>query len=213
MSISKDNLKTIFKAIIFANILVLFSLTTLFYVEMVTIQMLFTIGKYSGILAVIVFLLSQVSGILRRFQATNELKNIGDYLMFSRAQIGILMYILAFTHYFFVALFPVVIVSGQLPVIQAFTAAGMVAFLLSLPLAITSNNQSKKLLKKWWKRLHKLVYVIIWFIAIHVGLIAISYGFSDLSSAVVSVLVVGVGVIQIYSLIYANRVKNKKATN
>jgi DMSO/TMAO reductase YedYZ heme-binding membrane subunit len=180
---------------------------------MVTIQMLFTIGKYSGILAVIVFLLSQVSGILRRFQATNELKNIGDYLMFSRAQIGILMYILAFTHYFFVALFPVVIVSGQLPVIQAFTAAGMVAFLLSLPLAITSNNQSKKLLKKWWKRLHKLVYVIIWFIAIHVGLIAISYGFSDLSSAVVSVLVVGVGVIQIYSLIYANRVKNKKATN
>lgn len=41
-----------------------------------------------------------------------------------------------------------------------FITAGMIAYTLLIPLAITSTNKMMKLLRQNWKRLHKLVYVI-----------------------------------------------------
>ncbi len=41
-----------------------------------------------------------------------------------------------------------------------FITAGMIAYTLLIPLAVTSTNKMMKLLKHNWKRLHKLVYVI-----------------------------------------------------
>lgn len=43
---------------------------------------------------------------------------------------------------------------------RPFITVGMLAFLLLIPLAITSNNWSMKKLGKKWLQLHKLVYVI-----------------------------------------------------
>lgn len=41
-----------------------------------------------------------------------------------------------------------------------FILVGMLAFVLALPLAITSNNYSMNKLKSNWKKLHRLAYVI-----------------------------------------------------
>jgi len=43
---------------------------------------------------------------------------------------------------------------------RPFITVGFTAFVLLIPLAITSNNKMMRLLKKNWIKLHKLVYVI-----------------------------------------------------
>ncbi len=50
---------------------------------------------------------------------------------------------------------------------QNFVLVGFAAFLLLLPLAMTSNKWSQRRLGKRWKTLHKLVYVIILLALIH----------------------------------------------
>lgn len=44
---------------------------------------------------------------------------------------------------------------------------GMLAFLLATPLAITSNNFFMKKLGKKWKELHRLVYILVILVLIH----------------------------------------------
>jgi len=41
-----------------------------------------------------------------------------------------------------------------------FITAGMIAYLMLIPLAVTSTNKMMKRLRHNWKRLHKLIYVI-----------------------------------------------------
>ncbi len=43
---------------------------------------------------------------------------------------------------------------------RPFITVGFTAFMLLIPLAVTSNNKMMRLLKKNWVKLHKLVYVI-----------------------------------------------------
>lgn len=50
---------------------------------------------------------------------------------------------------------------------QNFVLVGFTAFLLLIPLAITSNKYSQKKLGKRWSRLHKLVFVIIALALVH----------------------------------------------
>lgn len=50
---------------------------------------------------------------------------------------------------------------------QNFVLVGFVAFLLLIPLAITSNKYSQRKLGKRWTKLHKLVFVIIALALIH----------------------------------------------
>ena len=50
---------------------------------------------------------------------------------------------------------------------QNFVLVGFLAFLLLIPLAITSNKWSMKRLGKKWKTLHKAVFIIIILALIH----------------------------------------------
>ncbi len=50
---------------------------------------------------------------------------------------------------------------------QSFALVGFVAFILLLPLAITSTNGWQKRLQRNWKRLHRLVYLIIPLVILH----------------------------------------------
>ena len=60
---------------------------------------------------------------------------------------------------------PADIISGA--VSTAMLAAGSIAFLGLMPLAITSNRWSMQLLGRNWKRLHRLTYVVAIFILLH----------------------------------------------
>ena len=44
---------------------------------------------------------------------------------------------------------------------RPFVFFGTLAFLMTIPLAITSNSASMKVLGKWWKKLHSMITVII----------------------------------------------------
>ena len=50
---------------------------------------------------------------------------------------------------------------------RAFIAVGMIAFLLLVPLALTANDYSMRLLGKNWRRLHRTVYVTTLLVIIH----------------------------------------------
>ena len=50
---------------------------------------------------------------------------------------------------------------------QRFVLVGFAAWVLLIPLAATSNRWSQKKLKKSWKRLHQLFYVIIILVVLH----------------------------------------------
>jgi sulfoxide reductase heme-binding subunit YedZ len=72
---------------------------------------------------------------------------------------------------------------------QNFVLVGFSAFLLLLPLAITSNKWSQKKLGKKWKTLHKSVYIIILLALIHFWwLVKNVYYMPFLYSAVVTIL-------------------------
>ena len=44
---------------------------------------------------------------------------------------------------------------------RPFVLFGTLAFLMTIPLALTSNSLSMKMLGKWWKKLHSIIPVII----------------------------------------------------
>ena len=44
---------------------------------------------------------------------------------------------------------------------RPFVFFGTLAFLMTIPLAITSNSVSMKVLGKWWKKLHSMITIII----------------------------------------------------
>lgn len=50
---------------------------------------------------------------------------------------------------------------------RPYITLGLAAWLLLLPLAITSNQFSMRLLKKNWKRLHRLVYIAALLVVVH----------------------------------------------
>ena len=44
---------------------------------------------------------------------------------------------------------------------RPFVLFGTLAFLMTIPLALTSNSLSMKILGKWWKKLHSMITIII----------------------------------------------------
>jgi methionine sulfoxide reductase heme-binding subunit len=50
---------------------------------------------------------------------------------------------------------------------QPFALVGFIAFSIMLPLAITSTNAWKKKLRKNWKKIHTLIYIIPGFVIVH----------------------------------------------
>jgi methionine sulfoxide reductase heme-binding subunit len=84
---------------------------------------------------------------------------------------------------------------------------GMAAFILSIPLAITSNSYMIKRLKTNWKKLHQLVYVIAILVVVHYLLLVKKDLTEPIYYAAALVLLLG---IRIYYKFAANK---KKAIN
>ncbi len=65
---------------------------------------------------------------------------------------------------------------------------GVIAFFIAVLLTLTSNLFSMKRLKKWWKRLHRLTYILFFTVSIHIVLIKYSHGNSFFSGEVLQIL-------------------------
>jgi sulfoxide reductase heme-binding subunit YedZ len=88
-----------------------------------------------------------------------------------RKELGILMGTLALVHGF-----SFLIPYGESAVLFAdskptFLFFGIVAMWLSIPLTLTSSLWAMRKLGKYWKTLHRVVYVIVLLVILHIALI------------------------------------------
>jgi len=137
-------------------------------------------------------------GILGRFSIEIKVTRI---ITAYRRQIGILTFLLALTHYIFVRLlgYSIGIFPFKLP-LPLFEIMGMSALFIMSFLFITSNNISIKKLGKWWKRIHRLIYIIVWLVVLHTGLQKMS----------IWILIIGMfAILETASLIYSITTKKR----
>ncbi|MBP9700422.1 ferric reductase-like transmembrane domain-containing protein [Candidatus Woesebacteria bacterium] len=148
-------------------------------------------GEKFGQLALCFFILASIPGMAGRFRIKHPLVTIG--LMFRR-HIGISTFVLAFMHSQISYIIPFISL-GMLPPFPPpiFVLWGASAYLGLFILFITSNDWSVKKLGDWWKRLHKLLYILFWFIFLHVA-------FQELS--VWAILILLFAIFEVASLVY-----------
>lgn len=126
----------------------------------------YPLGVAMGKAAVVLFVLTLIPGMMKRFGITHKLLAL---LMIFRRYIGIAMYISALSHFGLVKAVPAL--SSKLPFqLTAFEFWGSLALFTLLFLFITSNDFSVGRLGIWWYRIHRLIYLSMWFILFHVGL-------------------------------------------
>lgn len=132
------------------------------------------LGKLAWLLLLVILFLSPVSKIAQS-------KALASLMTFRR-EMGIFMSMLAIEHvllYFikFQVSFNSIfnpefwIEDGAI----SYRAFGLTALVLILPLLATSNNFSMRILKTGWKKLHRIVYVALIAVAIHVLILKQEY--------------------------------------
>jgi methionine sulfoxide reductase heme-binding subunit len=162
--------KQLFRNLMIALILIIIAFTV-FAGFNFPLQELYSSGKKLGLLSAVLFCIVLIPGITRRLSIKNEIvKTISVYIMFARAQVGLGMFFAGLGHYIMLMILPIA-KFGREPNPKVFVFFGLTALFLSLWLALTSNQFSKKLLKRNWARLHSLVYVIVWLLFIHIALL------------------------------------------
>lgn len=123
------------------------------------------VGVWSGRAAVMMLAIVLIPGIFGRFGIQIKVTRV---ITFYRRQLGITTFLLSLTHGMLVrnvARFAL----GQYPLSLApiFEFFGTLALSFLFFLFITSNDWSIGRLGPWWKRLHRLVYIIVWLILFH----------------------------------------------
>ncbi len=97
-------------------------------------------------------------------------------IMSLRQELGILMGTLAFVHgAMYIVPYPTMIGESYFwlddTTVLSYLAFGFFALLLTIPLTLTSTKWAMRVMWRYWKMLHRMVYVIIIFTVIHVVLI------------------------------------------
>lgn len=133
------------------------------------------LGRKAGDLSVIFLSLSLLPGIIKRMALKGQISKLTQpiqvILMTFRRQTGQAMYLLALSHYIWLKIFPKFAYQANPLAINTFQLLGSIALILTLPLFITSNDLSLKLLKKRWGALHKLTYTIAVLVLLHLSLL------------------------------------------
>ena len=129
----------------------------------------YELGTISGQIAVVFFILTLLPGMMRRFGVTSKIFAI---LMMFRRYLGILVYLFALMHAVLIKIvFNIMQYASTFPPVAVFEIFGIISLELLLVLVLTSNNFSVAKLGKWWKRIHSLVYIIVWLIFLHIALL------------------------------------------
>lgn len=126
----------------------------------------YDIGAQMGELALYVFFVTITAGILRRF---GLLQPIQQLLMLFRRHLGIMTYLLGMMHWVLVRI-AFAAKQGVAPALATFEIPSFIAMQVMFVMFVTSNDWSVKRLGVWWKRLHKLIYIVAWLLFFHVAL-------------------------------------------
>jgi DMSO/TMAO reductase YedYZ heme-binding membrane subunit len=206
---TKLNLKQNLKFFIYFQLFIL--IISFFFIS----NNYYLLGAWMGKFAIYVFWLIAIAGILQRFKVTGFLKTIQNVLISNRRQLGIIMFVFAFTHYMWSKGFSIILygIPSSIPLFQIF---GFIALVLSFPLLLTSNNYSVKKLGKFWKVLHKLVYPVMFLLILHTSMQGADFQILGLDFGIEYTLSYGIPslailILQIYSHYYQSRLKIKQA--
>jgi sulfoxide reductase heme-binding subunit YedZ len=163
----------------------------LYFSDPTTQAPIYSLGKKCGQLVIGLLGMVVMPGILGRLGIEIMMTRI---ITLFRRQIGISIFLLSFAHYSFVKSLPS-FYGGVLPLMNlvAFELMGLLAFIILFLMFLTSNNWGIRKLGKWWKRLHRFVYAVLWLLVLHTGLQKIS---------IWSAGIFAVAVLEIVSLIY-----------
>ncbi len=140
-------------------------------------QNFYSYGMILGLIAFVFFIFTLTPGILARFGLKNKLIL---WLTAFRRELGKLMFLFAFAHYLTIKVLPGISMN-IVPDFPIYQTIGFIALNLTFLLFITSTNRAQKKLGLWWKRLHRLVYITVWIIFLHV---ALAQGFTIISALV-----------------------------
>ncbi len=128
-------------------------------------DLFYSLGKMCGEAAIILFIVTTIPGMARRFGISHKLIAI---LMMFRRYIGIASFMFVINHLSAVWLFSSIGMGGFFLPTRGFEVFGLTAAVLLFLLFITSNDVSVKWLGDWWNKIHALTYVIMWVILLHV---------------------------------------------
>lgn len=132
----------------------------------------YQLGVKMGNAAIILLWITCVPGILKRFRAKGRLQRVQIFIMKDRRWWGVATFTTALAHEIWVRML-LYIKNGVFPQpwnFPLFEMLGMTAFLLMIPLILTSNNYAVRKLRKWWQRIHYLIYPTMWILAFHISL-------------------------------------------
>lgn len=126
----------------------------------------YSLGKHSGQAALALLGIVLLPGILGRFRIEFKITRV---ITLFRRQLGITVFLFGLAHYCLIRFFPMLAGTYPISLPVGFEVWGTFALFILFFLFLTSNNFSKKHLGPWWKRLHRFVYVAVWFLAFHVA--------------------------------------------
>lgn len=166
--VNQGIIKNILLAVSFLG---LFLLPLGFYLYTNNFSLYLEFYKLSGTLgkiALYLFLLTLIPGIFQRFKIF--LLESASVVLFRR-QIGILTYVLALIHSFYISTIPAIVTNKFGPAFMLqHEVYGTIAILILFPVWITSNDISQNTLGRFWKTLQRLTYIALIVIFLHVSL-------------------------------------------
>lgn len=188
---NKGKIINVFKIFYFLLVVVMVVGGSAIYYKNESHLFFYNLGLYSGRATLVVFVITLLPGIARRFNIRTSLTTI---LMLFRRYLGISVYLLALLHAVLVRLVSRLTgeISASVPY-PLFELLGIAALNLLFVMFLTSNDLSVARLGLWWKRIHSLTYVIAWLVFGHVAL--------QNPTSIWSILIGVTAVLEIFSLI------------
>lgn len=148
-------------------------------------------GKF-GQAALLLFLTTLLPGIVQRLKVQVFLIPAATITLFRR-QLGILMYVFALLHSFYINTIPFFLDPAFDPTkLTAREMTGSFTIMILFPVFITSNDWSMQKLGRFWKTIQRLTYIAMILIFLHVALML------ELPLALLTLIVIG---LEIYSWI------------
>lgn len=150
------------------------------------------VGNTMGTISLLLFCITLLPGIITRLRWHRAYTQpIAVMITPLRRHLGILMFLTAFAHMSFVISLPhiaqvlslsrssdapfsndtlVIILDSLPPPLVLFEQFAVIAWLLLIPVWLTSNDFSQRKLGGNWKKIQRLTYAALWFIFAHVAL-------------------------------------------
>ena len=172
LALSKARIVGIWKLVeILIFFFVLAGFPVLIFLDKSYFPLIFTLGKRVGDMAFILYAITLIPGMLERFQLAQTFRSV---IILFRRHIGVTAFLLALVHEGYIFTFPVIITvlrsdTNFFETVTRHEVYGYIALLILFPMWLTSNDPASRKLGKYWKLLHRITYLALFMIFLHIA--------------------------------------------